>query len=235
MIEERELFEKLDIKTWLDLNARLQSKKNRLRQALKEKGILKREGSNEFDRYKYFSESQYKNLFTELLSSNGLELKFDELDYSLFEGTGKNANGRQVKLRFYLYDIGTGFFETADITAEGMDKGDKAGYKADTGAIKYYLAGTFLVATGDDPEKDSPDEKMNTSEKVTDRDMAELAAWCTEDQIKALLKAKGVANVTDLPRDYVKKAIAKAKAANTRKANKEGTRYEDIARNEETF
>ena len=155
------MLEKLEIKTWLDLNAKLQKKKNALRASLKEKGVLKREGANTFDRYKYFSEAQYKELFTELLSQHKLELKFTELEYDTFEGTEKQANGRMPKLEISLIDTDTGFYETTVITGEGIDKGDKAGYKAYTGALKYYLANTFLVATGDDPEKDSPDNRMN--------------------------------------------------------------------------
>lgn len=152
---------KLDVKAWLELNAKLQQKKNALRKELKEKGVLKREGSNTYDKYKYFSEAQYKELFTDLLSKHGLELKFTELEYGTFEGTDKQANGRMPRLEFYLQDVETGFYETTVITGEGIDKGDKAGYKAYTGALKYYLADTFMVATGDDPEKESPEVKMN--------------------------------------------------------------------------
>ena len=155
------LFEKMDVKDWLDLNAKLQKKKNALRKDLAEKGVLERKATNDYDKYKYFSEAQYKELFTELFCRHGLELNFNELDYTTFEGTGKNANGRMPRLEFYLYDIDTGFYETTIITGEGMDKGDKAGYKAYTGALKYYLADKFMVATGDDPESDSPENRMN--------------------------------------------------------------------------
>lgn len=37
----------------------------------------------------------------------------------------------------------------------GEDSGDKALYKAMTGADKYFLMKTFLIPTGDDPEKDT--------------------------------------------------------------------------------
>ncbi len=40
---------------------------------------------------------------------------------------------------------------------EGRDTGDKAGYKAFTGMLKYFLLQAFLLATGDDPEADSPE------------------------------------------------------------------------------
>jgi hypothetical protein len=42
---------------------------------------------------------------------------------------------------------------TASTLGEGSDMGDKASYKAQTGALKYLLRGVFLIATGDDPER----------------------------------------------------------------------------------
>ena len=63
------MIENLEIKEWLELNAKLQKKKNALRKELKEKGVLKKGATNEFDKYKYFSEAQYKELFTELFSN----------------------------------------------------------------------------------------------------------------------------------------------------------------------
>lgn len=159
--------EELSAKEMLQLNAKLQQKKNKLRLMLKAKGILKRNGKNDFDKYSYFSESQYKQLFTDLLSASGLELRFSELDYTTFAGTEKQSNGRFAKIQFDLIDIETGFFESSAITGEALDKGDKAGYKAYTGALKYYFADTFLVATGDDPEGDAYVEKENR--KVMDK------------------------------------------------------------------
>jgi hypothetical protein len=44
----------------------------------------------------------------------------------------------------------------AKVAGQGLDSGDKAPYKAMTGALKYALLQSFLLATGDDPE----DERM---------------------------------------------------------------------------
>lgn len=187
-------------KDWLAYNAKLQAKKSALRTALKQKGILKREGVNTFDKYSYFSEAQYKELFTELLPTAGLELKFTELDYIPFEGTEKQANGRIVKLRFTLFDVETGFAEETDITAEGIDKGDKAGFKAYTGALKYFLADTFLVATGDDPEKESPTVKATPgARRATAKQVEYLAKVYTGEDLEKLLSANGVSKLEDLP------------------------------------
>lgn len=186
---------------FLALNAKLQQKKRVLRSKLKEKGILKREGENTYDRYRYFSEAQYKALFTELFSDCGLELKFTELSYDTFEGSEEMANGRMPKLQFTLMDCETGFGEDTTITGEGMDKGDKAGYKAYTGALKYYLANTFLVATGDDPETESPDQKMNikNERKASQKQLEILAQTYVGKNLEKLLAANKIEKLEDLP------------------------------------
>lgn len=181
------IIESLDAIEWLKLNAKLQQKKNTLRKALKEKGVLKKGGTNTYDKYSYFSEAQYKELFTELFSDAGLELSFSEVEYTTFTGSEKQANGRMPRLNFILTDIDTGFYEVTTITGEGIDKGDKAGYKAYTGALKYYLANTFMVATGDDPEKDSPSHTMNDKqEKKATAKQIELLRKIAEEQGKKL-------------------------------------------------
>ena len=214
------MLELLNIKDWLELNAKLQQKKNALRKALKEKGVLKKEGENTFDKYKYFSEAQYKQLFTELLSEANLELKFTELDYALFEGSEKQANGRMPKIEFSLFDCETGFYETTAITGEAVDKGDKAGYKAYTGALKYYLADTFLVATGDDPEKESPEQKISSWQKVdmpkaapkTERKISDpqisIISQIYEGRLGEMLTHYNLEKIEDMPMTLASKIIA---------------------------
>lgn len=197
----KQLIEVMEIKEWLALNAKLQQKKNNLRKTLKEKGILKKGASNDYDHYSYFSEAQYKELFTELFSQHGLELKFNEIEYDTFTGPEKQANGRMPKVEFTLFDIDTGFYESSTITGEGIDKGDKAGYKAYTGALKYYLADTFMVATGDDPETESPEAKMNEKEvrKASPKQVELLKKLFSEADIQRMLAANGVEKVEDVP------------------------------------
>jgi hypothetical protein len=45
-----------------------------------------------------------------------------------------------------------------EFAGEGVDSGDKAPYKAQTGAKKYALMGVFGIAMGDDPEDDSDED-----------------------------------------------------------------------------
>ena len=195
-------YEGLTPQECLLLNAKLQQKKNRLRAMLKAKGILKRNGKNDYDKYSYFSESQYKQLFTELLTETGLELKFSEIDYRTFEGTEKQPYGRMVKIQFQLIDTETGFYESTDITGEALDKGDKAGYKAYTGALKYFFADTFLVATGDDPEGDKYVERENQkkidSRKASSAQLSVIRHNYNEQDIEFILHDNHIEKLEDL-------------------------------------
>lgn len=218
-----EMIERLTPQEWLELNAKLQKKKNILRTMLKEKGVLKKGATNTFDRYTYFSEAQYKELFTGLFADCGLELKFNEISYDTFTGSEKQSNGRMPKLEFELMDVETGFGETTVITGEGIDKGDKAGYKAYTGALKYYLANTFMVATGDDAEKESPSETMNTKverkpkvdsfvlvhdeRKATPTQVKKLKEIYSPENLEKYLKANNVTKVEDIPMEKASETI----------------------------
>ena len=211
---------------WLELNAKLQQKKNALRKDLKEKGILKKGKTNEFDHYNYFSEAQYKDLFTELFSKNGLELKFNEVEYGMFDtNSDKQPNGRLPKLEFRLFDVETGFFEDTTVTGEAIDKGDKAGYKGYTGALKYYLADTFMVATGDDPETESPEAKGNkkngngagatqNGKKASPKQVEILAKNYTGENLEKLLQANGIEKLEDITSAKASELIGKIYAKN---------------------
>ena len=148
----------------IKLNALLQQKKNNLRNALKEKGILPKGAKNDYDDYEYFSEAQYKELFTGLFSQEKLEWTPSEYQVIEFKGTDKQPFGRRVTMVYHLQDIETGYEEITYHSGEAIDKGDKALYKAKTGALKSYFASTFLVATKDDPERE--DEKPTAKKSV---------------------------------------------------------------------
>lgn len=200
-----------NIKEWLEMNAKLQQKKRALRAELAELGVQKKEGRNDYDKYNYFSEAQYKELFTKLFSKHGLELKFSELEYGLFDGTEKQSNGRMPKIAFRLFDTETGFYEETVITGEGMDKGDKAGYKAYTGALKYFLADTFMVATGDDAEKDSPEVSMNkkVERKASPKQIEYLKGFYKDELMEKLLAANGLEKIEDITMAKASELISK--------------------------
>jgi hypothetical protein len=62
-------------------------------------------------------------------------------------------------MAYTFMDVDTAEEITVKVAGEGLDAGDKAPYKAMTGALKYALLQSFLLATGDDPE----DERTNSA------------------------------------------------------------------------
>lgn len=192
----------------LALIASLQKKKNKIRQELNKRGILPKGAVNEYDNYEYFSEAQYKELFTELFSSYGIELYITEVSYSSFEGTDKQPFGRIVTLGCKLIDIDTGYSEISNHTGEGLDRADKAGYKATTGALKRFLSSTFLVATKDDPERE---EEKTVTKKTKAQNIKKNVTKGTitegqQKQIKALFK-NNIEELKKIMISYGKKKI----------------------------
>ena len=163
------LNESLDLNKSLDLNRSLQQKKQAVRKQLAESGPVKKDKKNEYNKYSYLSEAKYKELFTKLLSENGLELSASCVEEREIQTGNKSMGcGRIVVWDFTLSDVDTGFTETMRSIAEGWDSGDKAIYKAHTGALKYFLANTFMVASGDEVENDEQPRtpKFATPEQV---------------------------------------------------------------------
>ncbi len=60
---------------------------------------------------------------------------------------------------FTIEDGDSGETRSLNMLGEGTDQGDKASYKAATGAEKYALLKLFMISTGDDPERDDDSNK----------------------------------------------------------------------------
>lgn len=114
---------------------------------------------NSFHNYNYASEQAIKESLHPLLVKHGVLPLFD------FENvrrevytTAKGQRGAvtDIDVTYRFYDIESGEFVEGKFIGTGDDGADKGTYKAMTGAIKYVLTSTFLIPTGDDPEKDKP-------------------------------------------------------------------------------
>jgi hypothetical protein len=107
----------------------------------------------------------------------------------------------------------SGESEDCQVLGEASDAGDKAAAKALTGAYKYFLRQTFLIETGDDPDRHaSADQeaapaangKPLAKKAVSDRPLAErLAAFDGRCAVAGLTKSGEVT-------EYVKKACLTA-------------------------
>ena len=89
-----------------------------------------------------------------VFAKNGLVLICRNICKAIRNTEGKNQHV-EIELRYRLANV-SGEWMDVEIMSEGVDNGDKATFKALTGALKYALVQLCLIPTGDDVEKDSP-------------------------------------------------------------------------------
>lgn len=125
-------------------------------------------GYNKFANYAYATETDVINYIGPILNENGLFHSCETVGYNIeFNESDKGYLVRaSVTVRLHIYspdDItpkGDMVYHTIECCGYAHDKnGDKALFKAITGATKYaYLKG-LGIPTGDDPEHDSKEDE----------------------------------------------------------------------------
>lgn len=124
---------------------------------------VQKKGKNKEQGYNYAMEGDFLELVKPLLVEAGIipipvyEVLANE---QVSTQAGKPANLVTLKLTLTLRDIHSNEFIVVQSIGQGRDPQDKACYKAMTGAMKYAIAKSFMVPTGDDPE-DGEEEKEN--------------------------------------------------------------------------
>jgi hypothetical protein len=123
-----------------------------------EVGNLTKTGTNEVQRYKYAEAAEVANLVRPLFSKHGLTLT--PTDITVVDAHEESRDGKaSMKYLTLVYhwtisDSTSG--ETLPIVSvgSGFDSGDKAAYKAATGAFKYAIMTSLMLSAGDDAENE---------------------------------------------------------------------------------
>lgn len=114
-------------------------------------------GYNDFHKYDYATEGDILAAVRDGLADRGVMILpfVDSTDRR--EVVLKREGTATVTTLGVRYTITDGREEVVvRMVGEGQDAGDKGAYKALTGAQKYMVLKTFLIPTGDDPERDAP-------------------------------------------------------------------------------
>lgn len=122
----------------------------------KELDKIEKDGKNNRQGFEYVSEAQVKAKLQNKLADHGIMIipHYEVLNtWTNQTNKGNTMNYVSVMGKFKLTN-GTEEF-IGSMPGIGMDSGDKAIYKAETGAQKNFLMQLFLMSTGDDPENDS--------------------------------------------------------------------------------
>ena len=169
---------------WLELNIKLQQKKNALRKSLHKRGMFQHKESVEND---------HRELFTELLLKNKLEVRFSEIECFM------QSNVRVLKVECSLFDIETGFYEITII----MDDG--------SGVLNHYLANMFMLKTGSEADSSQKVNKSSRGERATPKQVDALKVVYRGDRLKKLLEANNLERLEDISMSKASELIKKIK------------------------
>jgi hypothetical protein len=148
---------------------------------------VEKRGRNEFQKYAYVKAADVAWLVRKALSSRNVYLVADVVEVRNYEIPAREGHMQAVdiKMQFSFFDGDAP--EVPPIVLHslgtGTDKGDKAVYKAMTGALKYGLRHAFLIPDESDPEADVETDKATANAKaVGEAKVAELKKKATKPE-----------------------------------------------------
>lgn len=135
-----------------------------------ELGAIAKNGKNAFQNYDYMKESDIVKAIGPLMVKHGVVI-VPNAATPLITDLAKDNKLTTFQMQFKLINVEDAEDYTTVMTiGQGSDKGDKGAYKAMTGAKKYALMQTFMIATDDDPEKDGASPAVKLKSTGTKRD-----------------------------------------------------------------
>jgi hypothetical protein len=156
----------------------------------KEVGYVQKTGVNQAQKYRYAGEADLIAALRPVMLEHGITVNPAGVNLLDYEGTVlTDAHGNQKKTNrivgVYKFDFihESGSILSAQVVGEGVDNGDKASYKAATGALKYALRQTFLIETGDEPEAHESPEVVGKN-PATNGDKTAQAEFGTATEFK---------------------------------------------------
>ena len=138
----------------------------------------------------------------------------------------------RVVMAYTFADVDSGEEIIAKVAGQGLDPGDKAPYKAMTGALKYALLQSFLLATGDDPEDERPDARFttpNSARLVSADEIGELERLIAETgtELERVLAYYKVASLGELTETAYRRAVEVLNRKLVKRSNQETVHAQD--------
>jgi ERF superfamily protein len=124
-------------------------------------GYIQKRGHNDRFNYSYVTAADIAGSIGDILAELGVVVvpSLENITYESAASRGETTRMARVVMAYTFADVDSGEEIVAKVAGQGLDTGDKAPYKAMTGALKYALLQSFLLATGDDPEDERVDAR----------------------------------------------------------------------------
>jgi hypothetical protein len=138
----------------------------------------------------------------------------------------------RVVMAYTFADVDSGEEIVAKVAGQGLDPGDKAPYKAMTGALKYALLQSFLLATGDDPEDERLDARFtatNPDRPINAEEVRELEKLIddTGTELERVLAYYKVASLGEMTETTYRRAVEVLNRKLAKRGNQETVHAQD--------
>lgn len=152
---------------------------------------------NDFHKYAYTSEAAVIKAVRDAMVKHGLVAIPSIIHHE--EKTDGKSTIATIHYCLKVVDVDTGEYENVCVIGQGIDTGDKAYYKAMTGANKYALMKLFQIPSTDDPEADIETDKRTTTNGQNGND-----SLISDAQMRFLRKLIDEHNIDyQLVKDYI--------------------------------
>ena len=156
-------------------------------EVMKKVNAVPKDKVNDFHKYAYTSEAAVIKAVREAMVEVGL-IAIPEILHTEEKTDGKTTVAT-IRYCLKVIDAETGAYENICVVGQGMDTGDKAYYKAITGANKYALMKLFQIPSTDDPEADiETDKRASQNGKTTSTKTTNNGNFITDAQKRFLEK-----------------------------------------------
>lgn len=177
----------------------------KLCEVMKAVGRIPKHGRNDFHNYDYATEADVVDHVRDEMASRGVLMTMEVASLDVVQPVIDGKTKQYITtahLVVTFHDADSPETISFKWAGTGQDAGEKGFYKALTGGEKYALMKTFLIPTGDDPERD--DKTSREPQKATPevlppaslppmKKASELTLTAQQqERLKALMKEHGV-------------------------------------------
>jgi len=197
-------------------------------------GYVQKRGHNERFNYSYVTAADIAGSVRDILAELGVVVipRLEDISYESAVGRGEATRMARVVMAYTFADVDSGEEIIAKVAGQGLDPGDKAPYKAMTGALKYVLLQSFLLGTGDDPEDERGDGRSatpNSDRPITVEQVRELEKLIedTNTELERVLAYYKVASLGEMTEPTYQRAVEVLNRKVTKRGNQETVHAHD--------
>ncbi len=197
-------------------------------------GYVQKRGHNERFNYSYVTAADIAGSVGDILAELGVVVipTLEDISYESAANRGEATRMARVVMAYTFADVDSGEEVIAKVAGQGLDPGDKAPYKAMTGALKYALLQSFLLATGDDPEDDRADAHYsagNPERPINAEQVRELEKLIddTGTELERVLAYYKVASLSEMTETGYRRALEVLNRKLAKRGNQETVHAQD--------